>query len=741
MLHQNTKIFLQTIFIIILASTSHTGQLVQDIQSNQSSKTNSDLDQLSVLHKLAHNSRRTDVIQSRQYALDALKLATQMQNDSARGLALTELGHCYQHQGQYVNALDFFNQALNIARQTYDSTTITLILNNISFCWKEQGYYSKALDYMYQALRIREYCGDNIHIAYSYDNISGIHQVLGNMEKALFYTRTALKLRSEINDEKGIAYSYNKLGRIYAAMDSHKVALKYHREALKIRSKSGDDSQFAHSLLQTAISYTALNNFSMAKDALDNAKKIFKPNDNIKGLAHVSINYGRLFEAQNNISAAKKLYKDALTYSKAVDDKEILITSYYQMGKCLFNTGVKETPLNYFQIGLTLSKQINAIPNIARGHELIYLYYKRHQQHQQALKAYIQYQAEKDKIFTQEANAQIIEIETVYSLEQQKKEITLLRIEKNIQSLQINRDRLIRNFLILSIIAAAIIVFVIWHAYKHIKQSNEKLQEAYHQIAKQKNSLACIGDRQIQLLKKLKSTNAAKDRFFSIIAHDLKNPLQIQLSGSRLLSDNLERMDKNEIKSIALEMKSNTKLIFNLLENLLQWAQMQLGHIKNKPQTIDISKKTERWITFYHSNAEQKGINLKNNITHYSPVLFDNFMLDSIFNNLLSNAIKFTGQGGTVLLDCTSLPEHYEISITDSGVGIEPERLEKLFRIDENISTRGTDNEKGTGLGMILCKEFIELNGGSINVESRSGVGTKFILTLRRSAKPGSQKR
>lgn len=284
----------------------------------------------------------------------------------------------------------------------------------------------------------------------------------------------------------------------------------------------------------------------------------------------------------------------------------------------------------------------------------------------------------------------------------------------------------------LGFIAIIIVVFAALMMYSHrrLRIINQQLRKANAQVAKQKNTLADISDRQTQLLKDLKASNAAKDRFFSIIAHDLKNPLQVQLSGTRLLSEQLSNLNQEEIYNIVEEMKSNTKHLFNLLDNLLQWAQVQTGQIKHQPVNVNLSEVMKRWLMFYRSAAEQKSILLSRDIASHVHVMADRFMINSILNNLISNALKFTEAGGQITLRTTANPPFWTITVQDTGVGISEARLEKLFSIDENISTRGTANEKGTGLGMILCREFAIINGGDLSIESREGQGTTVRLKL-----------
>lgn len=227
--------------------------------------------------------------------------------------------------------------------------------------------------------------------------------------------------------------------------------------------------------------------------------------------------------------------------------------------------------------------------------------------------------------------------------------------------------------------------------------------------------------------------NNTKDKFFSIIAHDLKNPFVAITGFSDLLIENLSDYDKQRIEEYLKIISTSSKQAFELLENLLLWARSQTGRIEFQPQSIDIKEVVVDIIALVYSQYIKKNITLSSSVDDMSIVHGDRNMISTILRNLIVNAIKFTPVNGKISVDVKLINNDSEISVTDSGVGISNADIEKLFRIDSKISTDGTNNEKGTGLGLILCKEFVEKHGGKIWVESEVGKGSRFTFTL-----PGS---
>ena len=230
--------------------------------------------------------------------------------------------------------------------------------------------------------------------------------------------------------------------------------------------------------------------------------------------------------------------------------------------------------------------------------------------------------------------------------------------------------------------------------------------------------------------KELEEINRTKDKFFSIIAHDLKNPFNSLLGFSELLLENLESLGKDKIREYISIIFESSQSSYALLENLLEWSRSQTGRLKIFKEKFDIFKIISENIRLLENSANNKGIRLHNDIYKDTFCTADYNMVNTVVRNLLSNAVKFTSKGDDITVDCEETGELLKISVTDTGVGMKPEHLEKLFRIDQNVSLKGTADEGGTGLGLILCKEFIEKNGGKIWVESELDKGSVFNFTV-----------
>lgn len=296
-----------------------------------------------------------------------------------------------------------------------------------------------------------------------------------------------------------------------------------------------------------------------------------------------------------------------------------------------------------------------------------------------------------------------------------------------------DRSTLTIIFNILVSISLVLLGFLIGNII-NVRKINRLQSKLINKISSQGINLIEERNRTRKKAEELKLLNATKDKFFSIIAHDLKNPFNSLLGFSDLLKSDFDSMEKEEMRTFINIIHDSSKHGFNLLENLLQWSRANTGSIEYFPKTINIEELISSCVDLYQNNADKKQIQFFNDVPDDLLLFGDKEMLSTVFRNLISNAIKFTGESGKVKIKVIKNSKRAVISVIDTGVGIPEEKISGLFKIDVQHSTLGTNNEKGTGLGLILCKEFVEKHGGQIKVESERKNGSEFkvILPLKR---------
>lgn len=231
--------------------------------------------------------------------------------------------------------------------------------------------------------------------------------------------------------------------------------------------------------------------------------------------------------------------------------------------------------------------------------------------------------------------------------------------------------------------------------------------------------------------KELKDLNSTKDRFFSIIAHDLKNPMNALLGFSQILYERYSNLPEEKRLKMVKMLNDSSTLMYDLLNNLLDWSRSQTGSIKFFPMSVSIVRVVKDNIAIVKQLAENKDITITPDIFSPKNVYVDVNMVNTVFRNLLTNSIKFTPRGGTIFIEVNDEgTSHLSITIKDTGIGMSEDQIKSLFKIDSHRSTNGTENEHGTGLGLIVCKEFVEHNGGHLRVSSKPGIGSRFSFTV-----------
>ena len=241
-----------------------------------------------------------------------------------------------------------------------------------------------------------------------------------------------------------------------------------------------------------------------------------------------------------------------------------------------------------------------------------------------------------------------------------------------------------------------------------------------------------LAEEEIQLKNELLQTiNAEKDKFFSILAHDLKGPLSAFLDATQILTEEIHKMPIEDIKEITISMKESASSIYGLLENLLEWSRLKRGRMEFSPEKLFVKQKITYCTEILKESARKKNITLNYSLAEDLEVTADSHMFETIIRNLVSNAIKFTPKSGEIFISATKKPDNStEIAVRDTGIGMNKEMISRLFLLNEKTNRNGTDGEPSTGLGLLLCKEFIDKQNGKIRVESEVGKGSTFSFSL-----------
>ena len=572
-------------------------------------------------------------------------------------------------------------------------------------------------------------------LGYAYTNVDN--------QKAIEYTTKALEIRKKINDEAGIATSLNVLGIIKYYEDDYLASIEYHLEALKRREAIGDEIKIATSYNNIAIVNMALSNYDSALDYLNRALKIrvaannqsaigiIKANigeiqklkgnneealetfnealvinkklDNHKSIANIFRNIAAVYNNLENYSAAITFYDSSLSIYYTIDEKNGIANSENGLAEVYNNLGQLDSAIKHSTTALEFSQKINSKKNALKALEILYNCYEQKGNFKKAYENLSIYNHINESFKDSDRLKKIARIELEYKLEKIQKE----------QEDALNRQRIIILLLVLIVLSGTIILILMSRSSKNKKKANIQLN---------------------QLNERLNEASAAKDRFLSIIAHDLRGPYQTTLGFSEVLANDFNSLSKHEINECIANLNTSLKNQYNLLNDLLHWAELQGGGFNLETELIDLQLCTNNIISLMTLAAKKKGINLSNSINAGIFVSADKNMLNLVLRNLISNSIKFTPPKGSVNISASENEKSIQICVTDTGIGISNNDISSLFNGESRFSNNGTSDEEGSGLGLILCKEIIEKHGGKIWVESEVNKGSKFIFKLPKSS-------
>ncbi len=619
------------------------------------------------------------------YASKALQTAAQMEHTRGQLESVKMLGKICNYMGKYELALDYQHQALQGYDTIYKKEKNSELkekntrepLHDLAAIYMNMGEYEAAMEYKNMALALEEKYGDEESLAKSYEEIAFLYAKVGTNERALNFCSKSISLREKTGNKLGLAGSYKTLGLVYSQMSAAKQALDYLRKASEIYKATNQNIALSDVLNLIGDVYFMEKNNIEADNYYKQARLIKSQIGDKKGETYTLLNIGKNQMETKAYSAALESFKQALELAKKLDYEEYIKECYLKLSRVSEVSGNALAALSYYKL-------------------------------------YDEFQR---KMIEEISKKKIAEIHDVIETSRKQRELMVLTKEQKIHQLEKQQAEARQNNYLILIGFALFLVFAVVYGTVKIRDANKQLEKQNNII--QQKTLA------------LEELDRTKNRFFSIIAHDLKGPLNSLTGFSNLVINHIEFLSKDEIKMIAENLDKSVKNLTEFLNNLLTWSRSQMDNIQFEPKKLLMANLANEIMELHQVAADNKNIQLVSTIAPDIQVYADDNAIKTILRNLVSNALKFTKDGGKVTIAAKAHEEKYiQLTVTDTGVGMPEEVVEKIFRIDTKHSTQGTKGETGTGLGLVLCKEFAEKNGGSISVESIVDLGTTFKVIL-----------
>ncbi len=653
---------------------------------------------------------------SLNFAQKAFDIAMKNKDYKNATRSLYIIGQAYQYLGNYKDEIISYEKGLKLAKQINDNENIFLFNSLIANYKAKNERYQESIEYYLNCLDVIGKNNNIQQLAWLYNQLGVAYFHLSKYEKALEYYFKALALKENTKDNKGIARTYLNIGTVYSEINNYKNALTYLQKSLTIAEKNNLFSLQAIILNNIGNIEQAMEEYQKSIKHFKKALKLKNKLEDLNGIASTNNNIGTAYEELGEYLTAKKYYRNALAISLRINDLNGIAVSFRNLGNISIKLGNIETAIVYLNNAITMA-DTNDLPAVRKNAYYSYaILYSNLGNHKKSDKYYNRHIRLRDSLNNAEYRNRMAQLEILYETEKKERENKLLRLENEAKTNAIQQQQTLITFLV--VVAGLIFLLVV------LVLKNNKERRRYSQQLEDKNKKLTESEH------KLKINNATKDRFFSIISHDLRNPFAALSMVVDNLKYNLDIMNKNKLAKVVTSLEDTVNGTNDLLLNLLEWSRTQTNRMQYLPKKIDVAELFNKNIPLLQSNAETKQIRIHKSFERNCTVFADEDMLNTIIRNLVSNAIKFTPRNGNISIVISRKNGSIETNVIDTGVGIAPENIEKIFRIDAKIKSKGTDNEEGTGLGLILCKEFIDKHNGSIEVKSELNKGSIFTFRL-----------
>jgi signal transduction histidine kinase len=605
-----------------------------------------------------------------------------------------------------------------IAKAADDSTKVNL-LNKYAFEYRAKNFDSSKV-YAENALALARQLKYKKGIAESLKNIGTANWNKGFFAEAKALYHQSLAIYEEIKDTNGIGRLYNNLGLIELTQNEFAVAIDYFKQSIIFNKATMDTFMLCNAYYNIAISHFYLKDYTKA---ITNHYKSIEYADVINSEVILAQNYGSLgasYTFLKNYESAYENLNQALSICLRLDLKRELAHIYNLLAHYYLEVHDYKMAIECAEKSALIADSLNSLINIYEANKLLADAWSKLGNFEKAYK-YQSLSVEKFVKLTNEQNSQIIaNISAKYDYD---KKLKAIEHEKADAEQNIHTRNIIIAVVSFFTLFAFVLAALLYRNNRERRKNNLLLMEQKNSIDEQNKQLEAMN-------AELNELNTTKDKFFSIIAHDLKNPIYNLHSVAQIIHEDYDIMSEDEKKEYVSLMENSSKHIYSLLENLLTWSRSQRGQIVVNPVESELDVLLHTTIQGAAAAAANKGIEVVSHIMPNTKVLTDINLINTIVRNILSNAIKFTPNGGKIELSSELKPKFVTLKIRDNGVGMDDEKIGTLFITGENQSTPGTNEEKGTGLGLIICKEFANKNGGDIAVKSRQGEGTEFTLTV-----------
>ncbi|PKQ63201.1 hypothetical protein BZG02_10630 [Labilibaculum filiforme] len=652
------------------------------------------------------------------FANEALRLSKLKKNYKLTILSQLELSSIHLDNGNRILSKELIDDANQIALQINDSLSISKVYYRFGSYYTTTSNYDEAIYYYNKSIDICDLIGEKETKIHNLVGIGIINWERGDLEIALNHYVDAYAIAEKIDNNNIKMTLLFNMAIIYSDEDQKEKAIAYYNHVLELANLEKRTDLLPSLYNNMAILYQNDLDYKKALVYFEKSLDIYEKMGNQSGIALVLNNIGENYFKTGDTEKAIEYLQQSLSINQQLNLETEIVYNLESLTQIYLSKGNYKEAFPYLEKGISLCEKLKIRGK--KGDLLLLLgeYYNKKGDNTKAYHTILAYNSLRDSLLNESRSNKIAQLQTKFDTEKKEKENEILRVKNQFTQEKLEQEKLRTNYLFLFSFLAILVIVLIFILFRSKVKVNNRINVIVGKL-EESNS-------------KLKLMNATKDKFFSIIAHDLRSPFNAILGFSGLIKDEINTSkDIATIEEYNNAVSESAQILFTLLENLLQWANTQRGKMDFSPTSFDLHDLVQSNLNIFTLKTSDKSIKLNSDIQPNTLAYGDINMVNTIVRNLISNAIKFTPVNGEIFLSAKQEGDFIFLSVKDTGIGISKENQEKLFRIDCNYTTNGTNNEAGSGLGLILCKEFVNQNGGDIWVESEINKGSNFIFSIK----------
>ncbi len=699
---------LKILLVVLFSSTIVRAQLSDELESTYASK-NRDTAWVMKMIKITSDQFTTDIRGTIGYMFSVRDIARKLNHDRGYFEATIQIAEYYRLTRQLDSAAYFIKELMLLSDKSNSPMVKcrALIAKGLYLSARERN--KEAIVVYNEAVALIDTSKEDKIYASILTNSANCKTNIDKREEAVEDYIKAARIFEKINDQESLAIAINNIALELGKLGRYKNAIDYYNRAISINQKIKNFHDLALCYTNASTALLEIDSVELALQYNNKAIELARERNFIYTLAQAYMNAGTIYKKRKEPAVAEMwlkksldlCYKEGITYG--------LMVNMLALGDLYDESGQTMRAIAQYDSALNYAEQMESKNDVNQLHGKLAKAFAKAGDYEKAYRYLRLYHDYIDSVKGGETAAKIIELEKMYETEKQAAEIARLE--------QVTSDQ---YFIIISLISVAGLSFslIFFFVYKRKKAEEAREKAARHAMEIEKYS------------EELKELNASKDKLFSLISHDIRGPFMPILGYSEMLSTGSDNLSREEICEISDDLYAVAGSTFFLLGNLLDWARAQTGKIQFHPETVALSEIAGRVNQSLRYALKEKKVKIAVEVPEGTRILGDRMMLNSILQNLVQNAIKFSHEGSEVRISASVEGKMLRVAVSDDGVGMEDAIKDNLFGAAGVKSQPGTGNEKGTGLGMSLCAEFVERHSGKINVESTPGAGTTVSFTI-----------